>query len=145
MPSGRCSNERLTPTSSNNGPMTDRPHPFMRLSIGAPTAQKAIARFHAILMKANALLHIGQMQLTLTPEQENFIQTELTIGNYDNPDAVLAEALQLLAQRRRYDNWAKDIQEKVATATAELERGEGGDGETTIAALKARLYQKHSA
>jgi antitoxin ParD1/3/4 len=125
--------------------MTDRPHPFVRLSMGAATAQKAIARFHAILMKANALLHIGQMQLTLTPEQENFIQTELTIGNYDSPDAVLAEALQLLAQRRRYDNWAKDVQEKVATAAAELERGEGVDGETAIAALKARLHQKHSA
>jgi antitoxin ParD1/3/4 len=105
--------------------MTDRPHPFVRLSMGAATAQKAIARFHAILMKANALLHIGQMQLTLTPE--------------------LAEALQLLAQRRRYDNWAKDVQEKVATAAAELERGEGVDGETAIAALKARLHQKHSA
>jgi antitoxin ParD1/3/4 len=110
--------------------MTDRPHPFVRLSMGAATAQKAIAGFHAILIKANFLLHIGQMQLTLTPEQENFIQAELTIGNYDSPDAVLAEALQLLAQRRRYDNWAKDVQEEVATAAAELERGEGVDGET---------------
>jgi antitoxin ParD1/3/4 len=100
--------------------------------MGAATAQKAIARFHAILIKTNSLLHIGQMQLTLTPEQENFIQAELTIGNYDSPDAVLAEALQLLAQRRRYDNWAKDVQEKVATAAAELERGEGVDGETAM-------------
>jgi antitoxin ParD1/3/4 len=113
--------------------------------MAAATAQKAIARFHAILMKTNSLLHIGQMQLTLTPEQENFIQTELTIGNYDSPDAVLAEALQLLAQRRRYDNWAKNVQEKVATAAAELECGEGVDGETAIAALKARLHQKHPA
>jgi antitoxin ParD1/3/4 len=96
---------------------------------------------HAILAAVYSLLHIGKMQLTLTPEQENFIQAELAIGDYDSPDAVLAEALQLLAQRRRYDQWAKDVQEKVGIAAAELERGEGVDGETAIAALKARLYQ----
>ncbi len=117
----------------------------MRFGMAVETAQKAIAGFHAILMRANFLLHIGQMQLTLTPEQENFIQTELTIGNYDSPDAVLAEALQLVAQRRRYDNGAKDVQEKVATAAAELERGEEVDGETAIAALKARLHPKYPA
>jgi antitoxin ParD1/3/4 len=83
------------------------------------------------------------MQVTLTPEQEIFIQAELAIGTYDSPNAVLAEALNLLAQRRRYDNWAQDVQEKVATAAAELERGEGVDGETAIAALKARLHQQH--
>jgi antitoxin ParD1/3/4 len=85
------------------------------------------------------------MQITLTPEQETLIQQELAIGNYDSPHAVLAEALELLAKRRRYDQWAKDVQEKVAIAAAELERGEGVDGETAIAALKARLHQKHQA
>jgi antitoxin ParD1/3/4 len=80
------------------------------------------------------------MQLTLTPEQENFIQAELAIGDYDSPNEVLAEALQLLAQRRRYDQW-KDVQAKVGIAAAELERGEGVDGEMAIAALKTRLYQ----
>jgi antitoxin ParD1/3/4 len=91
-----------------------------------------------------ATVTFGQMQVTLTPEQENLIQAELPIGTYDSPNAVLAEALNLLAQRRRYDNWAQDVQEKVATAAAELEQGEGVDGETAITALKARLYQQHS-
>jgi antitoxin ParD1/3/4 len=85
------------------------------------------------------------MQFTLTPEQENFIQAELANGEYDSPDAVVAEALQLLAQRRRYDQWAKDVREKVGVAAAELERGEGVDGETAIAALKTRLHQKRQA
>jgi hypothetical protein len=39
--------------------------------------------------------------------------------------------------------WEKDVQEKVAIAAAELERGEGVDGETAIAALKARLSQNY--
>jgi antitoxin ParD1/3/4 len=104
---------------------------------------RPIAEVRAILEVAYLSLQIGKMQITLTPEQEHLIQAELAIGDYHSPDAVLAEALQLLAQRRRYDQWAKDVQEKVGIASAELEQGENVDGETAIAALKARLYQKH--
>ena len=83
------------------------------------------------------------MNLPLTPEQEDFIQQELAIGNYTSATDLLADALQLLAKRRRYDQWARDVQEKVAIAAAELERGEGVDGETAVAALRARLHQRH--
>ena len=85
------------------------------------------------------------MQLTLTPEQAQFIQQELTIGHYANANDLVADAFQLLADRRRHDGWEQDIKEKVAIAAAELERGEGVDGETAIAALKARLHQRHQA
>lgn len=85
------------------------------------------------------------MKISLTPDQESFIQKEMSARNYADPNAVLADALQLLAQRRRYEQWAQDVQEKVAVAATELERGEGVDGETAIAALKARLDRKHSA
>ena len=83
------------------------------------------------------------MKLLLTPEQEDFVQQELAIGNYTSATDLLADALQLLAKRRRYDQWAYDVQEKVAIAAAELERGEGVDGETAVAALRARLHQRH--
>jgi antitoxin ParD1/3/4 len=85
------------------------------------------------------------MQLTLTPEQADFIQQELTIGHYANATDLVADALQLLANRRRHDEWEKDVQEKVSIAAAELARGEGVDGETAIAALKERLHQRHQA
>ena len=85
------------------------------------------------------------MQLTLTPEQAEFIRQELTIGHYANANELVADALKLLADRRRQDKWEKDVKEKVAIAAAELARGEGVDGETAIAALKARLYQRHQA
>ena len=83
------------------------------------------------------------MNLPLTPEQEDFVQQELAIGNYTSATDLLADALQLLAKRRRYDQWARDVQEKVAIAAAELERSEGVDGETAVAALRARLHQRH--
>jgi antitoxin ParD1/3/4 len=85
------------------------------------------------------------MQLTLTPEQAAFIQHELTIGHYANANELVTEAFQLLANRRRHDEWEQDVKEKVAIAAAELARGEGVDGETAIAALKARLHQRHQA
>ena len=93
------------------------------------------------LMTQNGVL----MQLTLTPEQAEFIHQELTIGHYANANDLVADALQLLAKRRRHDEWEKDVKEKVAIAAAELERGEGIDGETAIAAIKARLHQRHQA
>ena len=84
------------------------------------------------------------MQLTLTPEQAQFIQQELTIGHYANANDLVADAFQLLADRRRHhDKWEQDVKQKVTIAAAELARGEGVDGETAIAALKARLHQRH--
>jgi hypothetical protein len=59
-------------------------------------------------------------------------QRSSPIGISNSPNAVLAEALNLLAQRRRYDNWAQDVQAKVATAAAELERGEGVETQNTV-------------
>ena len=83
------------------------------------------------------------MNLPLTPEQEDFIQQELAIGNYTSATDLLADALQLLAKRRRYDQWARDVQEKVAIAAAELEHGEGVDGKIAVTTLRARLHQRH--
>jgi Arc/MetJ-type ribon-helix-helix transcriptional regulator len=54
------------------------------------------------------------MQLTLTPEQADFIQQELTIGHYANVTDLVADALQLLANHRRHDEWEKDVKEKVS-------------------------------
>jgi len=41
------------------------------------------------------------MNLPLTPEQQHFIQQELAIGHYASAADLLADALQLLAQRRQ--------------------------------------------
>jgi antitoxin ParD1/3/4 len=81
------------------------------------------------------------MNLTLTPEQAHLIQQELETGNYADINDLLSTALNLLTQRRHYDQWAKEVQEKVDVAAAELEGGDGIDGETAIAYLKARLHQ----
>jgi antitoxin ParD1/3/4 len=80
------------------------------------------------------------MPITLQPEQEQFIQTQLATGRYTNATEVIAEALQLLAKRNNYDRWVEELRDKIDIAAAELDRGEGVDGETAINQLRARSH-----
>jgi antitoxin ParD1/3/4 len=72
------------------------------------------------------------MPITLQPEQEQFIQTQLATGRYTNATEVIAEALQLLEKRNHYDRWIEELGNKIDIAAAELDRGEGLDAETAI-------------
>ncbi|MFN7713976.1 MAG: type II toxin-antitoxin system ParD family antitoxin [Pseudanabaenaceae cyanobacterium] len=85
------------------------------------------------------------MPITLQPEQEQFIQTQLATGRYTNATEVIAEALQLLEKRNHYDLWVEELRNKIDIAAAELDRGEGLDGETAINQLRARLHKKREA
>jgi antitoxin ParD1/3/4 len=81
------------------------------------------------------------MTITLQPEQEQFIQTQLATGRYANAIEVIAEALQLLEKRNHYDRWVEELRIKIDIAAAQLDRGEGLDGETAINQLRARLHK----
>ncbi|MFN5765040.1 MAG: type II toxin-antitoxin system ParD family antitoxin [Pseudanabaena sp.] len=81
------------------------------------------------------------MPITLQPEQEQFIQTQLATGRYINATEVIAEALQLLEKRNHYDRWVEELRNKIDIAAAELDRGEGIDGEIAINQLRARLHR----
>ncbi len=81
------------------------------------------------------------MTITLQPEQEQFIQAQLATGRYTSATEVIAEALLLLEKRNQYDRWVEDLRVKIDIAAAQLDRGEGIDGETAIAQLKAKLHK----
>ena len=85
------------------------------------------------------------MPITIQPEQEQFIQTQLATGRYINATEVIAEALQLLEKRNHYDRWVEELRNKIDIAAAELDRGEGIDGEIAINQLRARIYKKREA
>ncbi len=80
------------------------------------------------------------MTIALQPEQEQFIQDQLATGRYSSPAAVVAEALRLLEERNHYDRWVEEVRHKIDLAADQLDRGEGVDGETAIAALRAKLH-----
>jgi antitoxin ParD1/3/4 len=81
------------------------------------------------------------MTIALKPEQEEFIQAQLSTGQYTDAAAVITESLRLLEKRNHYDEWVEDVRAKIDTAATQLDRGEGADGETAIAQLREKLQQ----
>jgi antitoxin ParD1/3/4 len=86
------------------------------------------------------------MTISLRPEHEQFIQTQLASGRYANVDEVLAQAFQLLETwQQDYDEWQTITRQKVAIGLQQIERGEVIDGESVIASLQEKIRQARSA
>ncbi|MDZ8094155.1 MAG: type II toxin-antitoxin system ParD family antitoxin [Nostoc sp. DedQUE05] len=82
------------------------------------------------------------MNITLKAEIEKFIQAQIATGRYANAEEVISQALKLLEkQDKEYQEWVEETRQKVDVAIAELERGEGLDGETVVMQILDR-FQK---
>ncbi len=87
------------------------------------------------------------MNIQLKPEHEQFIQAQMATGKYKNPEEVVDIAFRLLEKlNTEYSQWIEETRQKVDVAIAELERGEGLDGETVVMEIlerfqKAREYR----
>jgi antitoxin ParD1/3/4 len=79
------------------------------------------------------------MNITLSPQQERFIQELLANGKFQSAEAVISQALKLLeAQQQEYDAWVEDVRNKVDEATVELARGEGIPLDTVMSQLEEK-------
>lgn len=85
------------------------------------------------------------MNIILNPKLENLLQKQLTSGKYASPDQVIEEALHLLDKRNQYDHWVEEIREKIDLAAAQLDQGNGIDGEIAINQLREQLHQAKEA
>jgi antitoxin ParD1/3/4 len=81
------------------------------------------------------------MNITLNTRLENIIQQQILTGKYSSIHDVLEEALNLLEKRNQYDQWAKDIGEKIDLAVEQLDRGEEIDGDVAMNQLRQHLEQ----
>ncbi len=80
------------------------------------------------------------MNIQLKPEHEQFIQAQIATGKYDNPQEVVDIAFRLLEKlNAEYSQWIEETRQKVDVAIAELERGEGLDGETVVMEILERF------
>ena len=80
------------------------------------------------------------MNITFKSEEEQLIQAKLKSGKYATAYEVIVEALRLLEERdKQYEKWVEETREKVAVGMAQLDRGEGIDGEIVIARLREKL------
>ncbi|MEH2456736.1 type II toxin-antitoxin system ParD family antitoxin [Nostoc sp.] len=84
------------------------------------------------------------MNITLKSEIEQFIQAQIATGRYANAEEVISKALKLLEERdKEYQEWVEETRQKVDVAIAELERGEGLDGETVVMQILDRFQKAH--
>ncbi|HAX76783.1 MAG TPA: transcriptional regulator [Cyanobacteria bacterium UBA11372] len=80
------------------------------------------------------------MSITLTPEQEQFIQAKLLTGKYRNAQEVLEVALRLLDEYEQSDiEWINTVRSKVDAAIAASENTPPIDGETFVNQILARF------
>lgn len=86
------------------------------------------------------------MSIKLKPEHEQFIQAQIATGRFTNASEVIEAALQLLEKYNdEYIQWQEETRQKVDVAIAELERGEGLDGETVVMQILERFQKAREA
>lgn len=73
------------------------------------------------------------MKITLNSQQENFVDSQINSGKFTNADEVINTAFKLLEKMNEdYEMWMEETREKIDVGWAELDRGEGLDGETVV-------------
>jgi antitoxin ParD1/3/4 len=80
------------------------------------------------------------MNVSLTPELEQFVADKVKSGRYTSASEVVREALRLLEEREELRSLRKqELQKKIAEGLDQLARGEGLPGEAVFAELDAEL------
>lgn len=75
------------------------------------------------------------MNISLGQEQQEFIQTQIQAGVYDNPDDLVNEAIALLAAKHRK---LIELKQRIEIGTEQIQRGELADGETVFNRLQVK-------
>ena len=83
------------------------------------------------------------MNVSLTPELENFVQTKVSSGRYTSVSEVVREALQFL-QDHETERTAQlaEFRSEVDHRLASLDRGEGLEGEAVFAQIREGSEQR---
>ncbi len=81
------------------------------------------------------------MNITLTPEQEKYIQSQLKEGKYNSVEQLISEALQLLEERNRTleQKGFEELKLKIASGTEPIARVQVTDGEVAFAQLQEKI------
>jgi antitoxin ParD1/3/4 len=77
------------------------------------------------------------MNISLTPELEQFIAEQVKSGKFFDASEVITEGLRLLWERDRIQKARlAELKDKIRIGIEELDRGEGIDGEEVFAELE---------
>lgn len=86
------------------------------------------------------------MNVSLTPELENFVQRKVSAGRYTSASEVVREALRLLEQSEKerasqLDAFRAEMDRRMET----LDRGEGIDGEAVFAKIQEKSKRRRQS
>ena len=86
------------------------------------------------------------MNILLTIDQTDFVQTQLETGQFSSPEEVIAIALEMMASSRETHDpvWLEETRLKVRVGLDDIARGDVLDGEMVIDRLQQRLAQKRA-
>jgi antitoxin ParD1/3/4 len=80
------------------------------------------------------------MRISLNSDLERLVRDKVDSGLYASESDVIGEALHLMDERDRWQDWRKnDIREKIAAGAASLRAGRGADGEDVFSRIDAEL------
>jgi antitoxin ParD1/3/4 len=86
------------------------------------------------------------MSISLTPDQERFIQTKLQAGKYRSAEEILETALRLLDEYDRADaEWVEEVRSKIDAAMVASTHTPPIDGETFVNQILERFQQANQA
>lgn len=82
------------------------------------------------------------MNVSLTPELEQFIHSQVESGKYASANEVIRAGLGLLAEREHiYKGRFEELQREIMLGVEASDRGEVVDGETVFRELQQKLQQ----
>jgi antitoxin ParD1/3/4 len=82
------------------------------------------------------------MSISLTPDQERFVETKLQSGKYRSTEEVLEIALRLLDEYDRSEaEWVKNVRAKIDVAIEASNHTAPVDGETFVNGILERFRQ----
>ena len=81
------------------------------------------------------------MNITLSPEQEKFIQSQIARGNYQDVEQVIKEALTILEiiNQENDQKRLEELRKKIALGLEDVKQGNVTDGELVFDRLQERL------
>lgn len=86
------------------------------------------------------------LNVSLTPELEEFVASRVASGRYLTSSEVVREGLRLLEDREHLrEETLAGVRQKIEDGLASLDRGEGLDGEAVLAALERRIGRRAPA
>ena len=83
------------------------------------------------------------MPLTLPPELQEFIESQVASGKYASVDEVFMAGIKLLEERERlYQGRFEELRREVMVGVKEAEQGELLEAEAVITQLQEKLRQR---